>query len=287
MSETEFLTTKEVASLLRLKERKVYDMVATQSIPCTKATGKLLFPRTEVYHWLEQHSRGNQGEISMPLFSGSHDPLLEWAIRESCCGIASLFDGSIDGCERLAAKEATVAAVHIFDSATSTWNTEYVRRHHHKSNCVLVCFVKRSRGIVFRKDSAIASFADIKDCKIVMRQAGAGSQIILESMLEDHGIDVASLQVSKVARSELDAVLAIAEGNGECTFGLEAIANQHRLGYLHLIEEPLDLLVDRQFWFEPAMQTFAKFCGSQEFKKRVAALSGYQAEGIFKVQLNL
>ena len=40
-----YLTTKEVADLLRLKERKVYDLVAEGGIPCVRATGKLLFPR--------------------------------------------------------------------------------------------------------------------------------------------------------------------------------------------------------------------------------------------------
>ena len=40
-----YLTTREVADLLRLKERKVYDLVAEGDIPCVRVTGKLLFPR--------------------------------------------------------------------------------------------------------------------------------------------------------------------------------------------------------------------------------------------------
>ncbi|HIC80349.1 MAG TPA: DNA-binding protein, partial [Kiloniellaceae bacterium] len=42
-----FLTTKEVAELLRVKERKVYDLSAEGEIPCRRVTGKLLFPRLE------------------------------------------------------------------------------------------------------------------------------------------------------------------------------------------------------------------------------------------------
>ena len=48
----EYLTTKEVADLLRLKERKVYDLAADEVIPCTRATGKLLFSRAAVDRWL-------------------------------------------------------------------------------------------------------------------------------------------------------------------------------------------------------------------------------------------
>jgi putative molybdopterin biosynthesis protein len=40
----DFLTTKEVAELLRIKERTVYDLVKEGSIPASRVTGKLLFP---------------------------------------------------------------------------------------------------------------------------------------------------------------------------------------------------------------------------------------------------
>ena len=43
----EFLTTREVAALLRVKERKVYDLAAAGDIPCRRVTGKLLFPKAQ------------------------------------------------------------------------------------------------------------------------------------------------------------------------------------------------------------------------------------------------
>tara|TARA_Y100000588_G_scaffold166145_1_gene180137 strand:- start:171 stop:329 length:159 start_codon:yes stop_codon:yes gene_type:complete len=44
----QFLTTKDLAALLHLKERKIYELVAEDAIPCLRATGKLLFPRQAV-----------------------------------------------------------------------------------------------------------------------------------------------------------------------------------------------------------------------------------------------
>ena len=41
----EYLTTAEAADYLRLSERKLYELVAEGRIPCTKATGKWLFPK--------------------------------------------------------------------------------------------------------------------------------------------------------------------------------------------------------------------------------------------------
>ena len=36
----QLLTTAEAADYLRIKERKLYELVAEQAIPCTKVTGK-------------------------------------------------------------------------------------------------------------------------------------------------------------------------------------------------------------------------------------------------------
>jgi excisionase family DNA binding protein len=90
MTGEEYLTTKELAGLLRIKERKVYDLAASGQVPCSRATGKLLFPRRAVEAWIASKSSGPVVETSRPdVFLGSHDPLLEWSLRESRCGLAT------------------------------------------------------------------------------------------------------------------------------------------------------------------------------------------------------
>ncbi len=76
-----FLTTKELAKLLRVKERKVYDLAAAGSIPCRRVTGKLLFPRAEIESWLRGDGAGLVQESLPPIVAGSHDTLLDWALR--------------------------------------------------------------------------------------------------------------------------------------------------------------------------------------------------------------
>src|SRR5437764_7510005 len=77
------LTTSEAADYLRLKERKLYELVANGAIPCTKVTGRWLFPRAELDRWLESsvvRPDGMAAAEAMPIVGGSHDPLLEWAL---------------------------------------------------------------------------------------------------------------------------------------------------------------------------------------------------------------
>src|SRR5262249_12250741 len=110
------LTTLEAAEYLRLKERKLYELVAEGAIPCTKVTGRWLFPRIELDRWLAAslvRPPGLGPAEPMPIVGGSHDTLLEWALRESGCGLASLPEGSERGLERFAAGELTAAAIHL------------------------------------------------------------------------------------------------------------------------------------------------------------------------------
>ena len=51
-SPADFLTTAEVADYLRLKERTVYELVRTRRIPCSRATGRLLFPKSLIEAWV-------------------------------------------------------------------------------------------------------------------------------------------------------------------------------------------------------------------------------------------
>src|SRR3954471_3918051 len=96
-------TTAEAADYLRLKERKLYELVAEEAIPCTKVTGKWLFPQSELDHWLVSNLTLPKGAIPvdpMPIVGGSHDPLLEWALRESGSTLATLPEGSEAGLAR-------------------------------------------------------------------------------------------------------------------------------------------------------------------------------------------
>ena len=128
----EFLTTREVAALLRIKERKVYELVAEHAIPVSRVTGKLLFPREMVEAWVWRQAEYAGGTEALhgrpPVLVGSHDPLLDWALRESGSELAAFFDGSLDGLGRLAAGKAIVAGLHVYEPEFQDWNRGHLER---------------------------------------------------------------------------------------------------------------------------------------------------------------
>src|SRR3546814_801216 len=129
MQRQDYLTTQDVANYLRLKERTVYDLVARKAIPCSRVTGKLIFPRRLIDRWVDANVHLATGPIAVPppILGGSSDPLLEWASRESGSGLATLFEGSTTGIRRFSDAQAVAVGLHLKDSGSDGYNQEAVR----------------------------------------------------------------------------------------------------------------------------------------------------------------
>lgn len=285
--EPAFLTTREVAELLRVRERKVYDLAAAGEIPCRKVTGKLLFPKQEIEDWLnagaEPPATANPAFAAAPqspppsVFVGSHDPLLEWALRASGCETPTLFGGSMDGLARILRGEATAAALHIFDPETEDWNAPALTRADLSRPFALIAFAKRRQGLIWpRAAQELKSVADLKGRSVILRQKAAGGRLLLESLLERAGMSLKDLTpTAEEARSESDAAEAVADGRAEATLGLEAMAKRYDLGFTPLIEERFDLLIEHGAYFEQPLQKLLGFLRSDTFRARAADIGGY------------
>ncbi len=285
----EYLTTKELAELLRIKERKVYDLAASGEVPCSKAMGKLLFPREAVEAWIAGSSVGAERSKAVQLpnvFLGSHDPLLDWALRESRCGIATFFDGSTDGLTRFVNNEGVATGLHLYNPATSNWNEWAVAGQAGAMPVVLLGWAKRQRGLIVSEagKKMIVAIQDLKGRKFTPRQADSGAQTLFNHLVARAGVSADDLHMTSPERTEADAALAVLERKAEATFGLESVARQYRLPFVPLIEERFDLLVDRRAWFLPPMQRFLDFCHSDAFRSRASELAGYDLEEFGKVR---
>ena len=149
----EFLTTSEAADYVRLGERKLYELVTSGEIPCSKVTGKWLFPRQELDLWVLSGLSRPAGMIVAdppPIVGGSQDDLLEWTLRESGSGLASLTEGTARGVERLQRGEVIAAAVHFHgdDVAAGDANVAAIRALPDLHDAVLVGMVRREQGLL-------------------------------------------------------------------------------------------------------------------------------------------
>jgi putative molybdopterin biosynthesis protein len=286
--DAELLTTREVAGLLRIKERKVYDLVASGEIPHVRVTGKLLFPRALLDAWLLRHSEAHEAPRPWPdVVAGSHDPLLDWALRESGAGLATFFDGSLDGLERVASGNAIAGGLHLFES--EGWNVGHIERRLAGEPVVLLEWALREQGLIVPpgNPAGIAGVANLAGRRLIPRQRAAGSFLLLQKMLEAEGLSLDALAVvAPPARTHADVAIAIADGKAEVGLGLAAMARQFRLDFVPLVRERFDLLVWRRAWFEPPLQRLFAFCRTTAFAAKARELGGYDIEGFGRVRYN-
>ena len=286
------MTTKEVAAYLRIKERRVYELLRQRAIPCTRVTGKWLFPKTLVDLWLADRVEGERpAKTPPPVIAGSHDPLLEWAVKESGCGLALLPGGSLDGLRRFAGGEALATGLHLFDAESGEFNLAALGGTYPVPGCVLIAWARRTQGLVLPAGNprGIQGLHDLRDkaVPLVRRQPEAGSYLLLAHLLEREGLALDDLaSVEETARGETDVGLAILEGRAEAGFAVEAVARALKLDFLPLMEEAYDLLLRRRDFFEEPMQALLAFARTQTFHARAARMGGYDVADLGSVRYN-
>ena len=274
---SEYLTTKELAELLRIGERKAYDLAASGEVPCIRAMGKLLFPRADITAWLASMRDGPETAQPPlpPIIAGSHDPLLDWALRESRSGLASYYDGSFDGLDRLAERQAQAAALHIRED--DGWNVDSLRARMAQAPVVLIEIARRRRGLLLRPGlTGVETIKDLRGLRIVTRQASAASQRQFETLLAGAGLDREAISpLPAPARTEEELAITLHDGKADAGFGIGALAGLYGLGFVPMLTERFDLAIWRRAYFDPPMQNLMRFLRGPEFAARAAELGHY------------
>ena len=280
-----YLTVSEVAALLRLKERRIYALARSGAIPAHRVTGRLLFARDRIEAWLAAREAAAPADGAPAVLVGSHDPLLDWALRESGSGLASFCDGSLDGLMRMARGEAIAAGVHLAEPG-GAWNVAHVKAHLPHAPIVLLQWGWRERGLIVPPGNPLrlGGIGDLAGRRLVRRQERAGSQLLLDDLLGREGVTPAAM--TEIARSEADAALAVADGKGDAALGLACMARQYRLGFVPVLRERFDLAIDRRAYFEPALQRLVRFCRSSALARKAGELGGYDLSRQLDVEYN-
>jgi putative molybdopterin biosynthesis protein len=291
----ELLNTDEAAAYLRLSERKLYELVANGAVPCTKVTGRWLFPKAALDRWLAAglaRPTGFSPAAAPPIVGGSHDPLLEWALRESGSGLASLPEGSEAGLTRLTRREVVAAAVHLHrldDGDGDTANLEAVAAAPGLHDAVVIAFVRREQGLVVAAGnplrlSGLRSVAE-RRARIATRPEGAGAQLLLMALLRRAGLAPAALaKVTPPCPTGPDIAQAVQAGRADCGIATRSVARSANLEFVPLAWERFDLVLRQRDYFLPAQQALFAFLRTPPFADRARELTGYDVAGAGQVR---
>ena len=291
----DLLTTEEAALYLRLSERKLYELVANAAVPCTKVTGKWLFPKAALDRWL---SAGLVSPSALahapaaPIVGGSHDPLLEWVLRESRSELASLPEGSETGLRRLARGEVTAAAIHLhrLDGDDDAANVDAVAHTPGLHDAVVIGFARREQGLLVAAGNPMrlhhmASIAGT-GARLALRPQGAGAQLLLLALLARAGIALDALAIVKPpCPTGPDIAQAVRSGRADCGIATRAVAHAAGLDFVPLVWERFDLALRQRSYFLRGPQAVFNFMRSAAFRDRAAELTGYDVSAEGEVRL--
>lgn len=284
----DFLTTNQAATYLQLGERKLYELVAAGAVPCTKVTGKWLFPREELDRWVLSGLMrpAGMGPADPPLIvGGSQDALLEWSLRESGSGLATLVEGTESGVGRVLRGEAIAAAIHFHSEhdvqdAGEDANVTAVRAIGGLHDAVLVGFVRREQGLLLQPGNpkTLASLADVlaSGATMAVRQSGAGAQMLLDALLKQHGATLKDLRrLDPPCLTGPDLASAIRAGHADCGIATRAAATAAGLDFMPLLWENFDLVMRQRSYFKPPVQALMTFMAQPPLRQRAIDLTGY------------
>ena len=278
-------TTAEAAAYLRLKERKIYEMVAEGTVPCTKVTGRWLFPKAELDHWLASSVSRPSGMTRpepAPIVGGSHDPLLEWALRESGSGLATLAVGSEAGFARFAAGECLAASMHLhaLEDPAADANVAVMAGRSDLPDAVMIAFCRREQGILLAPGNplAISTIDDViaKRARMALRPKGAGAQLLLLALLHRANATLEQLAaLQPVCPTGPDIAQAIRAGRADTGIATRGVANAAGLDFVPIVWEHFDLVMHQRDYFHAPLQALIRFLGSDALAARAQELGGY------------
>lgn len=285
----EFMNTKEVAEYLGINEKQVYALIKAGKMPCTRVTGKWVFPKHIIDEWIESNTRtsfkslaNNDHEPDRILAAGSNDPVLDLLISQKIQDNVNIFScntGSTEGLRLLADSRADIAWCHLFDPETGTYNIPYIASHMADRKVAIVHLFYREIGLLVAPDHAkkIKKLEDISSgVRFINRQKGSGIRLFLDYNLKKTGIDAAAISgYENEVYTHFEIGLSILSGKADAGISSVAISKLMGIPFVPLARESFDMVVGKDTFFEKGIQAFIETLQTKKFRKTVEPLGDY------------
>ncbi|MDP2871613.1 MAG: molybdopterin biosynthesis protein [Bacillota bacterium] len=216
---------------------------------------------------------------------GSHDLALDvladlFRARHPGCSLASINAGSLGGLQALARGEAHIAGSHLLDEASGEYNVSYVRRMLPGLRVALFCLALRQQGLLVAPGNprGIAAVEDLagRGLRLINRQRGAGTRVLLDFLLRQAGIDPAAIKgYERVVYTHLAVAAEVAAGGADAGLGILAAARAAGLDFVPLASEPYELVIPARSWEDPLVQELLDVARGEDFRRVMNGLGGY------------
>ena len=295
----EMLNTKDIADYLNINEKQVYRLIKEKKIPATRITGKWTFPRKLIDEWIIESANENRGvkktrELKDHIVvMGSNDftiELLSHELNSRFPEFSLSFSnvGSIGGLIALARGSSHIAGCHLFDIKTGEYNLPYLPRYLPDLETIVVNLVYRDLGLILRPENPI-NITRIEDLaqpgiRIINRQKGSGTRILLDFELNRLGIDPKRINgYEKEVNTHNEVALAVLSGMADVGLGILSAAKMLGLEFIHITKERYDLVIPKEKFSAKPLTALMEVVRSQEFRTKIEQMGGYDIRDSGKI----
>jgi molybdate-binding protein/DNA-binding transcriptional regulator YhcF (GntR family) len=188
--------------------------------------------------------------------------------------------GSLGGLLAIQEGKADMAGIHLLDEETGEYNYPYIRHTLQGIEVAVVHLADRIQGFMVAKGNPkhITGPEDLSrpDITFVNRQKGSGTRVWLDYKLREIGILPHSI---KGYNRELDTHIAVAmsivRNEADVGLGIQAAANSCNLDFIPATKERFDLVMPVNNYRSQLFAPLLEIIQSDEFKKVVNEMGGY------------
>ena len=224
---------------------------------------------------------------------GSHDnslDILADEIRRGASGLtlSSSHVGSMGGLMAIKRGVCHLAGSHLLDTTDGSYNRSYIKKFLPGEDVRLVHLVMRDQGLIVPKGNpkGIHGLEDLvrEDVRMINRQGGAGTRILLDFRLKELGIGPDAIAgYTDEEFPHMAVAVAVLSGTADVGLGIQAAANALNLDFLPVVTEQYDLVIPGCFFDGFGIQVLLETIRTDRFRQRVEALGGYSTEMTGKI----
>jgi len=257
--------------------------------PAGKGSGAVTaFSQADGFITIEQHAESvaagtpvevqliGEAHLADLVVIGSHcvglDVLIS-RLQAEGISVKALNVGSTGGLAAAKRGECDIAPIHLLDPDSGEYNRPFLT-----PELELVGGYRRLQGILYRKgdarfegrslDEAITVALTAPDCLMVNRNAGSGTRILTDRLL--NGARPAGYWPQP--KSHNAVAVAVAQNRADWGMAIESVARKYGLGFTSAQDEHYDFAIPKSRWDSPAMQHFRKALADISVREALRAM---------------